>query len=81
MTKTKTPLKREPVQALIDNINERDAFDRLALAKACGSSLDNLRQIAYGYGSCSLDMAKNIVSHVPGVTLADLIPSLKGVEL
>ena len=82
MTTNKTPLKRPPVAPLIEAINAADDLGRNNMAARCGTSVENLRQIGYGYGSCSLALAKNIVAEgLPGVTITDLLPALAGVEI
>lgn len=82
MSTIKTPRKRPPVKALIDAINAGDSTERAEMAARCGSTVENLRQIAYGYGSCSIELAKLIVAEeLPGVSISDLLPSLAGVEI
>lgn len=81
MTEMKTKLRRPRVYVLTRAINDATEEERIDLAAVCGTELGNLRQIAYGYGSCSLALAKEIVAAVDGVSITDLIPELAGVEL
>lgn len=69
--------RRTPIQPLIDKINGLDSFSRQIYAKQCGTSLGNLRQIAYGYGGCSPALAKKIIENSGcDVTFEQLIPEL-----
>lgn len=79
--KNKTKKYRPRVTALLDAINSADAGGRYTLASRCGTTVDNLRQIAYGFGACSLNQAVLIANAVDGVTLSDLYPALADVEI
>lgn len=73
-----TKTYRPRVFELIDAINNADDEGRAALAAACQTSIGNLRQIAYGFGACSISQAVLIVDAVDGITLGDLCPALLG---
>ena len=75
-----TKTYRPRVHQLIDAINGADDEGRAALAAECQTSIGNLRQIAYGFGACSLSQAVLIVDAVEGVTLGDLCPAILGVR-
>lgn len=67
--------KRNPIDPLISKINSMDAISRELYAKQCGTSLGNLRQIAYGYGGCSPALAKRIIENCGcKVSFEQLIP-------
>ncbi len=69
--------KREPILPLISMINSMDSLSRKKYAEKCGTSLGNLRQIAYGYGGCSPALAKTIIQNCGcEVSFEDLIPEL-----
>ncbi len=69
--------RRMPIQPLIEKINSLDSQSRQQYAKRCGTSLGNLRQIAYGFGGCSPALAKTIVKNCDcDVTFEQLIPEL-----
>lgn len=71
------PRKRPPVSALIEKINRLDGTARVNFAKQCGTSVGNLRQIAYGFGGVSPKLAKNIVEHSDcNLSIGELIPEL-----
>ena len=70
--------RRPIVIALKDKLNNMPATQRECFAEKCGTSFDNLRQIAYGWGGCSVTKAKLIVAACDGeIELGDLIPELK----
>lgn len=70
--------RRPVVTTLKQRINNMPASNRQNFAEECGTSFDNLRQIAYGWGGCSISLAQSIVSACAGeVELEDLIPELK----
>lgn len=69
--------KRPPIQALVEKIKNLDDISRDVLAEKCGTSIGNLRQIAYGYGGCSPALAKKIIENSGcDVTFEQLIPEL-----
>lgn len=72
----KTIRKRLPVQNLISKINSLDDVGRKDLATTCGTSIGNLRQIAYGFGGCSVAQATKIVKACDSVKLFELLPEL-----
>ena len=70
--------RRPIVVELKQKLNEMPVEERDDFADKCGTSFDNLRQIAYGWGGCSISLAQSIVSACDGeVELEDLIPELK----
>lgn len=70
--------RRPIVVELKQKLNEMPVEERDDFADKCGTSFDNLRQIAYGWGGCSISLAQSIVSACDGeVGLEDLIPELK----
>lgn len=70
--------RRPVVVGLKQKLNEMPVSDRKSFADKCGTSFDNLRQIAYGWGGCSISLAQSIVTACDGeVELEDLIPELK----
>ena len=69
---------RPVVVVLRDKINSMSVEQREVFAKKCGTSIDNLRQIAYGWGGCSLTKANLIVEACDNeIQLTDLVPALK----
>lgn len=71
------PRKRNPITGLIDEINTLDSESRKKLAEKCGTSLGNLRQIAYGFGGVSPRLAKSIIAHSNcDISIEQLIPEL-----
>ncbi len=69
--------KRPKIPALIDKINGLDPDSRTDFAKSCGTTIGNLRQIAYGYGGVSPKLASQIVKNCGCVvTVEQLIPEL-----
>lgn len=75
---TKKERRRPIVVELKQKLNDMPVEERNAFANECGTSFDNLRQIAYGWGGCSISLAQSIVSACAGkVELEDLIPELK----
>lgn len=69
--------KRAPISPLISMINSMDSLSRKKYAEKCGTSLGNLRQIAYGYGGCSPALAKTIIQNCDcELSFEDLIPEL-----
>lgn len=69
--------KRPPVVELIDEINTLDGVSREEFAEKCGTSVGNLRQIAYGFGGVSPRLAKNIIANSKcNITIEQLIPEL-----
>ena len=69
--------RREPIQPLIAKINSMDAIIRENYAAKCGTSLGNLRQIAYGFGGCSPQLAKTIIQNCDcDIKMEQLIPEL-----
>ncbi len=77
MIKSNRILKRPPINSLINLINSLNNEQKQNLAKQCKTSLGNLRQIAYGYGSCSLSLAMSICKACDEVKLEQLLPQLK----
>lgn len=79
MTESKKKQRRRPIVVeLKQKLNEMPVEERDDFADKCGTSFDNLRQIAYGWGGCSISLAQSIVSECDGeVELEDLIPELK----
>ena len=70
--------RRPKVTVLVDKINAMTPDQRDVFAKKCRTSTDNLRQIAYGWGGCSITLAKYIVKACDyDIELSDLIPELK----
>lgn len=70
--------RRPIVIALKQKINNMPVDKRPEFAEQCGTSFDNLRQITYGWGGCSISLAQSIVAACDGsVDLEDLIPELK----
>ena len=70
--------RRPVVVELKQMLNNMPLEDRKGFADKCGTSFDNLRQVAYGWGGCSISLAQSIVSASAGkVELDDLIPELK----
>lgn len=70
--------RRPIVVELKQKLNEMPVEERDDFADKCGTSFDNLRQIAYGWGGCSISLAQSIVTACDGeVELEDLIPELK----
>ncbi|GEM_PF-1960395 len=70
--------RRPVVMALKKILNDMPLEGRKDFADKCGTSFDNLRQVAYGWGGCSISLAQSIVSASAGkVELEDLIPELK----
>lgn len=75
---TKKERRRPVVVELKQKLNDMPVENRKGFADKCGTSFDNLRQIAYGWGGCSISLAQSIVSACGGkVKLEDLIPELK----
>lgn len=75
---TKKDRRRPVVMELKQKLNDMPVENRKDFANKCGTSFDNLRQIAYGWGGCSISLAQSIVSACAGkVELEDLIPELK----
>ncbi len=75
---TKKDRRRPVVMELKQKLNNMPVENRKDFADKCGTSFDNLRQIAYGWGGCSISLAQSIVSACAGkVELEDLIPELK----
>lgn len=75
---TKKERRRPVVVELKQKLNDMPVESRKDFAEKCGTSFDNLRQIAYGWGGCSISLAQSIVSACAGkVELEDLIPELK----
>lgn len=71
------PRKRPPIADLIDEINTMDSTAREKFAEKCGTSLGNLRQIAYGFGGVSPKLAKNIIANSNcDISIEQLIPEL-----
>lgn len=69
---------RPVVVVLRDKINNMSIEEREVFAEKCDTSIDNLRQIAYGWGGCSLTKASLIVAACDNeIQLSDLIPALK----
>lgn len=69
--------KRPKIPVLIDKINSLDPVSRKDLAKSCGTTIGNLRQIAYGYSGVSPRLASQIIKNCGCVvTLEQLIPDL-----
>lgn len=69
--------KREPIHSLIKKINGMDNHNRNIYAQKCGTSLGNLKQIAYGFGGVSPKLAKTIIRNCDcDITLQQLIPEL-----
>lgn len=69
--------KRPPIPRLIDEINRLDDAAREKLAEQCGTSVGNLRQIAYGFGGVSPKLAKNIIKNARSeIRISELIPEL-----
>lgn len=69
--------KRPKIPALINKINSLDPISRKDLAKSCGTTIGNLRQIAYGYSGVSPKLASQIIKNCGcTVTLEQLIPDL-----
>lgn len=79
MTESNKKQRRRPIVVeLKQKLNEMPVEERDDFADKCGTSFDNLRQIAYGWGGCSISLAQSIVSACDGeVELEDLIPELK----
>lgn len=79
MTNLNRKDRRRPiVTTLKQKINDMPANKRTEFAEKCGTSFDNLRQITYGWGGCSITLAQSIVAACDGdVELGDLIPELK----
>jgi len=79
MTESNKKQRRRPIVVeLKQKLNEMPVEDRDDFADKCGTSFDNLRQIAYGWGGCSISLAQSIVTACDGeVELEDLIPELK----
>ena len=79
MTESKKKQRRRPIVVeLKQKLNEMPVEERDDFADKCGTSFDNLRQIAYGWGGCSISLAQSIVTACDGeVELEDLIPELK----
>ncbi|WP_019519918.1 helix-turn-helix domain-containing protein [Faucicola boevrei] len=72
-----TERKRPAIQSLILKINDMSDSDRQNYAEKCGTSIGNLRQIAYGFGGVSPKLAKSIVKNCDcNVTFEQLIPEL-----
>lgn len=70
--------RRPKVTVLVEKINAMTPAQRDAFAKKCHTSTENLRQIAYGWGGCSITLAKSIVKACDHeIELSDLIPELK----
>ncbi len=69
--------KRPPINSLINLINGLNNEQRQQLAKNCNTSVGNLRQIAYGFGGCSLSLAMSICKACDNVQLEQLLPELK----
>lgn len=77
-TSIKRERRRPVVVELKQMLNNMPLEDRKDFADKCGTSFDNLRQVAYGWGGCSISLAQSIVSVSAGkVELDDLIPELK----
>lgn len=73
----KSARKRPPVRALISKINSLDSHEQQELAKQCGTSIGNLRQIAYGFGGVSPALAKSIIQNAKcDISVEHLIPEL-----
>nr|WP_317199776.1 hypothetical protein [uncultured Psychrobacter sp.] len=79
MTESNKKQRRRPIVVeLKQKLNEMPVEERDDFADKCGTSFDNLRQIAYGWGGCSISLAQSIVTACDGeVELEDLIPELK----
>lgn len=73
-------LRRPRVNALVKHINAMSPEDREAFAASCKTSVGNLRQVAYGYGSCSISLAKLIATNCDDVRITDLIPELNSLQ-
>lgn len=74
---TKYTRKRPPIPQLIDKINSLDCQEQHLFAQKCGTSLGNLRQIAYGFGGVSPTLAKSIITNADcDITAEQLIPEL-----
>lgn len=70
--------RRPVVTALINKLNGMPKQDRPIFADKCGTSFDNLRQVAYGWGGCSIALAQSIVAATDNsIELEELIPELK----
>ena len=70
--------RRPVVTSLKQKLNNMPTKDRKDFADECGTSFDNLRQIAYGWGGCSISLAQSIVAACDStIELDDLIPELK----
>lgn len=71
------PRKRPPITNLIDEINALDSTSREKFAQKCGTSVGNLRQIAYGFGGVSPKLAKSIIANSNcDISIEQLIPEL-----
>lgn len=78
LKQTKKDRRRPIVVALKDKLNSMSDKELASFAGKCDTSADNLRQIAYGWGGCSITKALLIVSACDGeVEIGDLIPELK----
>lgn len=69
--------KRKTITALVSKINSLNHNERKELAHVCGTSIGNLRQIAYGFGGVSPRLAKSIVQNAGcNITIGELLPEL-----
>lgn len=70
--------RRPMVVALKDRLNRMSDDELADFSDQCGTSANNLRQIAYGWGGCSVAKAILIIDACEGdIEIGDLIPELK----
>ncbi len=65
--------KRPPITKLINKINSLNQHQKEDFANQCNTTVGNLQQIAYGFGSCSLKLASAICNNCENLELNDFL--------